>query len=456
MALPDSNILLIAPDATAARLAEALQAAGLGVTLAQTARQAQDALAAGIRAELLLACPDGLADVDGLRRLVAEGRALPLVLLTGRPELPEALAGLPLAAALPLSTPPALLLANLQAALRRPARAENHLDERYRSLLWVLEQGPLAIVVTDTKGRIEYANERFCLLTGYRVEELLGNNPRILKTGYTTPAQYAKMWTLLRAGKEWRGTFQNRKKNGELYWEAAVISPVLNAQGEVLHYVAVKENITERRAAELALQAALEREQILQRDIYHRTKNHLMQVMGMLDLQRALIHDPYDGELLLEVQTRVRSMALLNEFLYRSGDLQRIDFGDYARSLVEGLVSTYRKPNISLDLQFEPVAMDVNQVLPCGLIVTELVSNAIKHAFTEQAGGCITASLRREDQRYVLQVSDNGSGIAPGVNWRESSSMGIQLVLLLARQLNGELELAPPPGANFILTFPVI
>jgi PAS domain S-box-containing protein len=129
-------------------------------------------------------------------------------------------------------------------------RAENEL----RKISRAVEQSPASIVITDTTGAIEYVNPKFVQLTGYTLEEAIGKNPRILKSGEKPTEEYKHLWDLITAGNEWRGEFHNKKKNGELYWESAVVSPITNSQGVVTHFIAVKEDITERKQTEQALQ----------------------------------------------------------------------------------------------------------------------------------------------------------------------------------------------------------
>ena len=126
-----------------------------------------------------------------------------------------------------------------------------------------VEQCPALIVITDTAGAIQYVNPKFSQLTGYAVEEAIGQNPRILKSGETSPEEYQRLWETIAAGKEWRGEFHNKKKNGDLYWELASISPVVDGAGRITHYVAVKEDITERKRAEEALRTSEQRHRLL-------------------------------------------------------------------------------------------------------------------------------------------------------------------------------------------------
>ncbi len=133
--------------------------------------------------------------------------------------------------------------------------ARKQVENQLRQLWHAIEQSPTTIVITNPDGQIEYANPKFTATTGYTLGEALGQNPRILKSGHTTAAEYTELWNTITSGREWHGEFRNKKKSGELYWEWASISPILDAQGEIINYLAVKEDITARKAAEAALHA---------------------------------------------------------------------------------------------------------------------------------------------------------------------------------------------------------
>lgn len=125
-------------------------------------------------------------------------------------------------------------------------------SQRQRLLMHALEQSPATIIVTDVEGKIIYANPKFVETTGYATKEAIGQNPRILKSGETSPMEYRNLWKTILSGKEWRGTFHNRRKDGKLYWERASISPVFDADGKIANFMAVKEDITEYMEAEAA------------------------------------------------------------------------------------------------------------------------------------------------------------------------------------------------------------
>ncbi len=143
------------------------------------------------------------------------------------------------------------------AALSREKVSEP--SQRMRLLIHALEQSPATIIVTDAEGRIVYANPKFVETTGYQVSEVVGRNPRLLKSGHTSPDEYKNLWKSINAGKEWRGEFHNRRKDGTFYWERASISPVFDAEGRIANFMAVKENITEFKEADEARKRSEER-----------------------------------------------------------------------------------------------------------------------------------------------------------------------------------------------------
>ncbi|HZZ39569.1 MAG TPA: PAS domain S-box protein [Acidobacteriaceae bacterium] len=135
-------------------------------------------------------------------------------------------------------------------------------EDQLRQLSAAVEQSPVSVVITDAKGDISYVNRKFTELTGYSAAEVLGKNPKILKSGYSPPEVYANLWETLCDGREWRGEFHNRRKDGQLFWEAATLSPILDADGKICHFLAVKEDITKRRALEAELRQAQKLEAI--------------------------------------------------------------------------------------------------------------------------------------------------------------------------------------------------
>ena len=215
-------------------------------------------------------------------------------------------------------------------------------------------------------------------------------------------------------------------------------------------------DITERRRAEERLNASLREKEVLLREIHHRVKNNLQVVSSLVSLQADTQTDPGVRNLLGDVRDRVRSMALVHELLYSSDSLAVVDFAEYTRSLLGYMMHTHGEVavKVELTLAMQPLQLPVEPAMHCGLILNELVSNALKHAFPGQQGGEIVVSLDREASGLVcLRVRDSGVGLAAGVDWRKTPSLGLRLVQMLTRQLRGTVECSGPPGTEFRVKF---
>ena len=215
-------------------------------------------------------------------------------------------------------------------------------------------------------------------------------------------------------------------------------------------------DITERKQAEERIRASLQEKEVLLKEIHHRVKNNLQIISSLLSLQSNTVADSQVLEILRESQNRVKSMALVHEKLYRSPDLARIDFAEYVRSLTAQLFRTYSTTSgaVALNLNIENIWLDVDTSIPCGLIINELVSNALKHAFPGGREGELVVNVCRGDDGYiVLQVSDTGVGFPATMDFRNTPSLGLKLVNTLAEQIGGTLELNRDPGTTFRITF---
>jgi two-component sensor histidine kinase len=215
-------------------------------------------------------------------------------------------------------------------------------------------------------------------------------------------------------------------------------------------------DITERKQAEEKLRESLHEKEVLLKEVHHRVKNNLQVVSSMLSLQSMNASDPAMIRQLQESQDRVRSMALIHEKLYRSGDLARINFEEYVRSLTAYLVRTYSRQGqrIELRLDVSDIPLGIDHAIPCGLIINELVSNALKYAFPADRAGTITVSIRQGGGRYTLFVGDDGVGMPVQVDYRNHSSLGLQLVNTLVSQLEGNITMSTEKGTAFTIQFP--
>lgn len=218
----------------------------------------------------------------------------------------------------------------------------------------------------------------------------------------------------------------------------------------------VEERTADLAVANQALLASLREKEVLLQEIHHRVKNNLQVISSLLSLQTDRIADPRAHEVLLESQHRVRSMALIHEKLYRSPELAQVNFGDYIHDLVAFLFRSFRSSSrgINLHIEVEPIGLPVDIATPCGLILNELVSNALKHAFPNEQGGTISVILREaDDGRVRLTVADTGVGLAREINLHQPETLGLQLVSLLVEQIGGTVELLSQAGTQVTISF---
>jgi len=221
-------------------------------------------------------------------------------------------------------------------------------------------------------------------------------------------------------------------------------------------YAAAQSELAERKRAEDQIRASLAEKEVLLKEIHHRVKNNLQVITSLLYLQSKDITDPTVRSLFLDSENRVRSIALVHERLYRSADLAQVNFGEYIRSLSGSLIGSYgdSSNSVRLVVDVEAVYLNIDVAIPCGLIMNELVSNCLKHAFPDGRPGEIRVELRRaDDDHVILTVADDGVGFPKGLDARNTSSLGLQLVYTLTEQLGGKLELDGNAGATVRVVF---
>jgi len=215
--------------------------------------------------------------------------------------------------------------------------------------------------------------------------------------------------------------------------------------------------VAQRMKVEDQLRASLKEKEVLLGEIHHRVKNNLQVIISLLALQSRAVKDEKIAGALQDSQGRVRSMALIHEQLYRSGELSRIDYRAYVRNLTEGLLRSYSSDtdSISLELDIDEIYLGIRTALPCSLIISELVSNCLKHAFAGDGPKYIKVSLSRlTDGKYRLVVADNGQGFSPDFDYRNLESLGLRLVSNLTElQLHGRMELRTEHGTEFRIDF---
>jgi PAS domain S-box-containing protein len=249
-----------------------------------------------------------------------------------------------------------------------------------------------------------------------------------------------------------------RQDTGEVRWVRERCQHVRDADGRIVRSMGMVLDVTGRKQAEEEIKAALAEKEVLLKEIHHRVKNNMQVISSLASFQAREVRDAAARAALQDVTHRVRSMAMVHEKLYESPELARIEFGEYARSLLDYLWRAHGSAaaGIRLDLDVQPVRLPVDKAVPCGLLLNELVANALKHAFDGRDDGRVTVQLRGgPDGRVCLCVGDDGAGMPPGLDWRKGGSLGLRLVDMLARQLRADVEVTSRSGTEFTIHFAV-
>ena len=293
-------------------------------------------------------------------------------------------------------------------------------DDQVRKLSLAVEQSPASIIITDTSGRIEYVNAKFTEVTGYAAAEVIGQSPRMLNSGETPPQVYRELWQAITVGKAWRGEFHNRRKDGGLHWELASVSPVFAADGTITHYLAVEEDITERKRLEEGLREADRRKNEFLSVLSHELRNPLAPIRNALHLMARV---PEDAALVARAREVIERQAghlsrLVDDLL----DVTRItrgrielhrellDLGRLVRDTVDDHRGGYEAAGLRVAVEVPPVPVTVEgDATRLAQVLGNLLTNAAK--FTPR-GGVVTVRVEREPGGTVLVVvRDTGEGI---------------------------------------------
>ncbi|MGQ9471715.1 MAG: PAS domain S-box protein [Candidatus Aminicenantales bacterium] len=248
-----------------------------------------------------------------------------------------------------------------------------------------------------------------------------------------------------------------RRKDGAVIWTEQRNVFIYDDEGRLVAIEGIARDVTERMKIQAALEASLREKEILLREIHHRVKNNMQVISSLLNLQARHLKDKEAAEMFRQAQKRIRSMAMVHEKLYHSQDLTSIDFTDYLKSLAQTIFQDYQQQRgqVKLHIELEPVVLNINQAVPVGLMVNELVTNSLKHAFPWGRKGNIWVRLRRGTEKQVIvQVKDDGVGFPANLDPKTAESMGMIIITTLVNQLDGKLELRREGGTDIRITFP--
>lgn len=326
-------------------------------------------------------------------------------------------------------------------------------EEKFRSLFNNANDSIFLHELTEDgiSGKFIEVNDVAQEILGYSHEELLEMSPKDIEDleSFSGPHNMADLL------KNNNITFETVfiSKDGEKI-PVEISTHIFTLNGDKLS-LSIARDTTERKKMEKKIQESLEEKEMLLKEIHHRVKNNLMIISSLLSLQSRYIKDKKVLDVFKDSQNRARSMALIHDKLYQSSRLKSIDIGDYIRTLSADLFRTYatNSGSIELDFDVEEVMLDINTMIPLGLIVNELLSNSLKHAFPDGRDGKIIIGFHHTDHKYALSVADDGIGFPEDLDYKKTESLGLRLVNILTDQIDGEIKLKLDNGTEFIIEF---
>ncbi len=307
----------------------------------------------------------------------------------------------------------------------------------------------------DAQGVYTYSNHVVEKILGYSPEEIVGKK---------------YFYDFFEAGilNQVREEAFNRKKTfknlvysslhriGHVVFLETSGTPIFDELGGFLGYRGVDTDITERKLAEEYLRKSLKEKEILLRELHHRTKNNMQVISSLLDLHSINIEDKDILHIIKEVQNRIKSISLVHEKLYQAKDLSNVNLKDYIKDFAHALLTSYEgsKGRISLKVDVDDIFLSLDTITPCGMVISEIMSNSLKYAFPDGRKGKITIECHSTgDGEVKLRVSDNGIGLPRGIDFRSAKSLGFKLICKLAEeQLRGTVQLEGGTGTAFLIT----
>ncbi len=333
-------------------------------------------------------------------------------------------------------------------------RAEREIKKREALFRNLFLKAPAAMVMVDAENKVQMINNSFEELFGYTEKELLGEDLDHVIVPEGKYDEAPKMPGDFSEGKLYSELTRRTKSGREINVLLGAI-PVF-FEGEPLAGFGMYIDITDRKRSEQQLKHSLREKRVLLEEIHHRVKNNLAIISGILELQRFDTDDTKVSESLHDSQLRIKSIALVHEMLYQTDNFSDISFSDYVRQLMGGIESTLpnQTENIDIEVNSDDIRMNINQAIPCALLINELVTNAFKHAF-DQSGGVIKVILTDEGDYIEVTVADNGVGM-PGdfdLNSNRENTLGLNLIKTLSEQLEADLSYRRDGGSVFSFSF---
>lgn len=340
-------------------------------------------------------------------------------------------------------------------AVARNITHEKRLRAERQFLGLIVEGSDDAIYSKDLNGTVLSWNPGAEKIFGYTPDEMIGK-PVALLTAPGNENQVPEILSQLKAGKRIEHfETQRKRKDGTLIHVSLTISPIRDDSGKIIAASSIAKDITKQTQAAKQIQAQLKEKQILLQEIHHRVKNNLQLVASLLELRSRGMENQAARAAFSDSIGRIRSMAMLHEKMYGTNVVGSVNFAEYVKSLFEPLAQTFAKDlPIHFAVDADHFMLDLNRAIPLGLILNELLTNSVKHAFDTSDSPKISVKIRTNMDKVTMVVADNGTGLPPDVNLFKSESFGFKIVRLLTEQIDGQITVQNSNGTVYEITLP--
>ena len=331
-------------------------------------------------------------------------------------------------------------------------KTQEKLQEAQKFTRNIIESSIDMIIAIDKNGKITEFNQAAMRQFGYEAKEIIGNSAEVL---YANPKEFKKVRDSIVKYKVFTGEVITKRKDGETFISLLSSSVIMDQKGNIQGEMGVSRDITNRKIIERQIKDSLKEKEVLLQEVHHRVKNNLQVISSILSLQSNYVKDEKTLEILDESQNRIKSMSYIHETLYQTTDFSSIEFSDYLDRLASNLIHSYSYSNgpITLKSDYDEIYLDIDKAIPCGLIVNELISNALKYAYDTE-GGNIDLAIKEKNSNIFLRVADYGKGLPKDFKYEDSDSLGMQLVYSLVDQIDAEMKLnSTEKGTEFLITF---
>jgi PAS domain S-box-containing protein len=335
-----------------------------------------------------------------------------------------------------------------QNEIKERKKAEHKLFEQAAKLNSIIESSSHMVWTVDKNHRLTSLNSNYTqtIKATFGLVPKVGDNVRELSISLLDEISFEnleKLYSEALKGNPQHTEIPVKTKSGITVWLDIHLNPIFLEKREIMEISCIASDVTSKKISENLIRASLKEKEVLLKEVHHRVKNNLQVISSILNLQCSYVKDPKVIDVLNESQNRIKSMAFIHESLYRTKDFSKINFEEYLENLSKNLIHSYRVHNNSIDLQLniDKVYLNLDLAIPCGLIVNELISNALKYAFAGKKKGKIEIKAVSDTDSLELSVKDNGVGMPEGFDLKNTQTLGLQLVDALAEQMKGVIEM---------------